>query len=233
MGFRIGFVFSRGSRPQMVGKHPPADSPWAFPRGRDASPNTGPAQSCLESGPLLPVHTTRPDGKGAACGHPPPRRDARSPRTHSPCGLGWLVSARRDQAPHTDQNSCWGHTGLVRFFLMLVYNHVLEEPTSRKRPGAQKARMPRWPQGRRRKMTAAPGSCADQGSSPHLRVTPRDATEVTSHSCGKPTPRSWDNPLQLLRTVCLPGILQGESLASDAKKGKGPVHTGVPEGQLI
>lgn len=106
MGFRrIGFAFSRGSRPQMVGKQPPADSPWALPRGRDASPNTGPAQSCLESGFLLPVRTTRLDDKGTAGRETPPTplRRKVSPGTHSPCGLGWLASARRDQAPHTDQ----------------------------------------------------------------------------------------------------------------------------------
>lgn len=189
MGFRrIGFAFSRGSRPQMVGKHPPADSPWALPRGRDASPNTGQAQSCLESGFLLPVRTTRLDDKGTAGRETPPHpAETQSlPWDSLPVWLRVAGLCPEGPSPSHRPDSCWGHAGLVRFFLMFVYNHVLEEPTSRKRPGAQKAGMPRWPRAQGGKWQPPLG--AAQGSSPHLRVTPREATEVTSHNCGKPTP---------------------------------------------
>lgn len=75
-------------------------------------------------------------------------------------------------------------------------------------------------------MAAAPGSCSGQLSAPSGDPQGGHRSHIT---------QLWEahSPLQLLRTVCLQGILQGESLASDAKKGKGPVHTGVPEGQLI
>lgn len=64
------------------------------------------------------------------------------------------------------------------------------------------------------------------------QVSSRDAIKVTSHRKPGPLPTPRLTLLstgQLERLVCLQATLQGKSLGSDAKKGKGCMHIGVPE----